>query len=201
MSETEYSAMKKLKNIFCRFRSYLKGQEQAEIIQQEEPGRKENPFLFQLRSILEQVLEQYELTYQEFRPVLIDTDVAPESMLDEDDVSIVLEQISGDLNYLHIFTERPAYFQEYIERMYEDSGLVVQVEGKKQAVLPDCNIILDMERNGAYPGKWICGMGRKMEKCCYIPVYKKEWRAENLDISVPIGYNTVIVKGRRSSVE
>ena len=34
------------------------------------------------------------------------------------------------------------------------------------------------------------------EDIIYLPIYKKPWQiAENLNISVPIGYNTVIVKG------
>ncbi len=38
------------------------------------------------------------------------------------------------------------------------------------------------------------------EGILYIPVYKRPWTQvkiqQNLDISIPIGYNTVIVKGR-----
>ena len=33
----------------------------------------------------------------------------------------------------------------------------------------------------------------------YIPIHKKPWKiAENLDIIVPFGYNTVIVKSRQN---
>ena len=83
---------------------------------------------------MEQVLDRYGIGYREFRPLLIDTDTQPESLLDEDDAELVLGQISQDLNFLIIATERPAYFSSYIERMYEETGLIVQLEQKGQAL-------------------------------------------------------------------
>lgn len=152
-----------------------------------------NPYLHKLRGILEQILPRYQMSYREFRPLLIDTDMPPESLLDEDQVEVALEQISRDLNFLQIVTDRPAYFAEYIERMYEDSGLIVQLCPKGQEFPPDINAILDMEQKG------VCSLKYVKEDILYIPVYKREWcmvkNMENLDISIPIGYNTVIVKG------
>lgn len=159
-----------------------------------EDVRKENPYLPSLRMILEQVLEKYGKDYREFCPLLIDTDTPPESMLDEDDVELVLEQISPDLNFLKIVTERPAYFASYIERMYEDTGLVVQTEEKGQVSMEGVNVVLDMEQKGS------CNSRYMKEQVLYIPIYKKPWNGveelQNLDISIPIGYNTVIVKRR-----
>lgn len=147
-----------------------------------------------LRGVLEQVLEQYSMDYRTFCPLLLDTDTLPESMLDEDDVELVLEQISRDLNFLRVATTRPAYFEPYIERMYEDTGLVVQVEGREEVSLAGVNVILDMERQGTCQQRFI------REGILYIPIYKRAWSAvkveQNIDISVPIGYNTVIVKGK-----
>lgn len=151
---------------------------------------KQNNFLPYFRRILEQILRYYEISYQDFCPLILDRDREPESMLSEDDVEIVLEQISGDLNFLRIATERPAYFSGFVEKMYEENGLVVQLESKEDFSLEGINVVLDMEQEG--------GMCRKciQENLHYIPLYKKPWnQAENLDISVPIGYNTVIVKG------
>lgn len=154
---------------------------------------RENPYLHKLRGILEQVLLRYDMSYQEFRPLLIDTDTPPESLLDEDQVEVMLEQISQDLNFLRIITDRPAYFTDYIQRMYEDNGLVVQVCSKGGEFPTDANVILDMEQKGS------CPMRHVKEHILYIPVYKREWcpieNMGNLDISIPIGYNTVIVKG------
>lgn len=170
----------------------LKKTEEAE--NWEEKTEEGNPFLPKLRWILEQVLEKYQMDYRIFCPLLLDTDTPPKSMLDEDDVELALEQISGDLNFLKIVTDRPAYFASYIERMYEDTGLVVQIEDKGEISLESVNVILDMERNGN------CHYRFMKEGILYIPVYKRPWTQvkiqQNLDISIPIGYNTVIVKGR-----
>ncbi|MEY8517313.1 hypothetical protein AALC25_10375 [Lachnospiraceae bacterium 29-84] len=165
---------------------------QTEFPKQEDEIQEGNPYLPKLRTILTQVLEAYDMEYQCFCPLLLDTDTPPESMLDIDDVALVLEQISGDLNFLKIATDRPAYFQAYIERMYEDTGLVVQTEEKSQVSLSGVNVILDMEHNGNCSRKYI------QEGILYLPIYKRPWKrvemAQNLDISIPIGYNTVIVK-------
>ncbi|MEH2944363.1 hypothetical protein VSQ32_16260 [Lachnospiraceae bacterium KK002] len=146
--------------------------------------------------ILEQVLEMYGLDYRIFSPLLLDTDTPPESMLDEDDVEQVLEQISQGLNFLKIATDRPAYFQAYIERMYEDTGLVVQLEDRQEISMTGVNVILDMEKKGC------CHHRYMQENILYIPVYKRPWSRvkimENLDISIPVGYNTVIVKDKYS---
>lgn len=155
----------------------------------EKESWKENPYLPKLRFLLEQILEQYQMSYREFCPLLIDSDTPPESMLQEDDVSLVLEQISRDLNFLKIATDRPVYFSSYIERMYEDTGLVIQIEEKNNVSLELVNVVLDLEQQGGLPGAYI------KDGIRYIPIYKKPWNKEgNLDISVPIGYNTVIVK-------
>ncbi|MCI9447708.1 MAG: hypothetical protein HFH36_09995 [Lachnospiraceae bacterium] len=161
--------------------------------EEEESWPRENPYLHRLRGILEQLLGRYQMSYREFRPLLIDTDTPPESLLEEDQVEVVLEQISEDLNFLLIVTDRPAYFADYIQRMYEDSGLVVQIGPKGQGFPADANVILDMEQQGDCPLRHIG------EHVLYIPVYKRRWgpaeSVDNLDISIPIGYNTVIVKG------
>lgn len=160
----------------------------------EEASAEGNPFLPQLRWILEQILDKYAMDYRTFSPLLLDTDTPPESMLDEDDVELVLEQISNDLNFLRIATQRPEYFASYIERMYEDTGLVVQTSRREEISLEGINVILDMERRGN------CHYRYMKEGILYIPLYKIPWSRvkmlQNLDISIPIGYNTVIVKER-----
>ena len=163
------------------------------VLEEEEEYPRENPYVHKLRMILEQVLARYQISYREFRPLLIDTDTPPESLLDEDQVEALLEQISEDLNFLRIVTDRPAYFADYIQRMYEDDGLVVQVCPKGEDFSADVNVVLDMEQQGECPLKQL------REEVLYIPLYKRQWRPVenmgNLDISIPIGYNTVIVKG------
>ena len=151
----------------------------------------ENPYLPYFRSILEQILDQYGVSYGNLCPLLLDRNTQPESMLSGDDVELVLEQMSADLNFLRIATDRPAYFSYYIEKMYEENGLVVQIQEKNRFSLEGINVVLDMEQRGGLRRECI------QENIHYIPMYKKPWnQGQNLDISVPIGYNTVIVKGR-----
>ncbi len=184
---------------FARWKTYLQNKkkgrclktaEDADVCEEDEKG---NPYLPKLRSIMEQLLPMYQLSYREFRPLLIDTDTPPESLLDEDPAAVVLEQLSEDLNFLRISSDRPAYFSDYIHRMYEESGLVVQILPKGQDMLDDINVILDLEEQGD------CSRNYMREHILYIPVFKRKWNhvgsLKNLDISIPIGYNTVIVKG------
>lgn len=180
--------------IFCR-KSF--SQADSPLPEEEEDFPRENPYLHKFHIILQQILERYRMPYREFCPLLVDTDMPPESLLDEDQVEVMLEQISEDLNFLRIVTDRPAYFTDYIQRMYEDSGLVVQVCPKGQEISADINVVLDMEQKGD------CPLRQMKEHMLYIPVYKRRWscveNAGNLDISIPIGYNTVIVKGVKGS--
>lgn len=182
-----------------RLRAYLqrmthrKGCKSVDDTEEAEEEERGNPYLSKLRSIMEQLLPMYQLSYRDFRPLLIDTDTPPESLLDEDPAAVVLEQLSEDLNFLRISSDRPAYFSDYIHRMYEESGLVVQILPKGQDMLDDINVILDLEVKGDCPRNYM------REHILYIPVFKRKWNhagsLQNLDISIPIGYNTVIVKG------
>ncbi len=135
-------------------------QQKEEQVLQEEEGY-ENPYLGQLRRIMEQILEQKKISYGQFAPVFLDG-------ADSQYALWAANLLGRDLNRLTILTEHPAYFERF---------------GK------GC-VILDFEK----PGE---GFGRILfEKKLYIPVFKKRWEsAGNLDIAVPIGYNTMIVRG------
>lgn len=168
--------------------------EAAEEAQEEQ--WQENPYLPWIRQILCEVLPKRGLTYQTLRLAVLDTDEDPETIFWEDMVLQVLNDLAEDLNGLSIFTRRPAYFREYVERMYEENGLMVQLWDKtrpaKERSLAGMasNTLLDFERRGAWYQLQL------REPALYIPIYKKPWKtAENLDIYVPIGYNTVIVRG------
>ena len=98
-----------VKTVFERFRR------SAQEVEEQQEEVRGNPFLPKLRSILEQLLPMYQISYKEFRPLMIDTDSPPESLLDEDSVAVVLEQISEDLNFLRIATDR-IIFKECMRR-------------------------------------------------------------------------------------
>lgn len=157
-----------------------------------------NEFLRNFRPVFLAILKA-----QSFRPERVELVVIDEErshVFEPADVRDVLEQIGDDLNYLTVYTGRPAYFSAFAERMYEENGLVVMVfpktrlsAGKGQAGVRETfltrKVILDFEWEGAYRTEMICAAAT------YIPIHKKPWKqGENLDIMVPIGYNTVIVK-------
>ena len=140
---------------------------------------------------------------------IIDEEPENYSIFEPADVSDVLDQLAPELNDLTIFTDRPAYFEGFAETMYEENGLIVMLFPKKN--LRECcgsterrdslkngfisrgktgqKLVLDFEWEGS------CYLSQLKMKKGYIPIHKKPWKiGENLDIAVPFGYNTVIVK-------
>lgn len=174
-----------------------------------------NAFLQNFRPVFFGILKERGIRPERVELEVIDEESERGSMFEPVDVRDVLEQLGEDLNFLSIYTERPAYFYEFAERMYEENGLVVMLFSKRE-LFPmvrqhfdivdnrwECGMdggnictwkmVLDFEWEGAcYSGQM--GAGRS-----YIPIHKKPWKqGENLDIIVPIGYNTVIVKGMQN---
>ncbi len=137
---------------------------------------------------------------------VIDEEPENYSIFEPADVKDVLGQISSELNFLTIYTDRAAYFKEFAEIMYEENGLVVMFFSKKELYrgkeplfwkkswhINEKNwtekLVLDFEWQGE------CYQTQIRQGKNYIPIHKKPWKmAENLDIVVPFGYNTVIVK-------
>lgn len=159
---------------------------EEEVVLEEEKG---NCYLPQLREIIEIILEKRKIPYEQFAPVLIDGG-------DVQDTLLGAELLGRDLNRLTILTDRPAYFTEYTDSMYEENGLIVELSLKDAQKIAELsaegtgsNVILDFETTGERKGE--IKFGKKL----YIPVFKKRWeRTANLDIAVPIGYNTMIVR-------
>lgn len=152
-----------------------------------------NPYLFQIREIIEQILEKRHISYEAFSPLLIDGS-------DSEAALTAAELLAPDLNRMSIITDNPAYFEGYADNMYEESGLLVEIVPKNLSGIADFssddfkgNVILDFEKPKEASSQ--IKFGKKL----YIPVFKKNWEpAGNLDIAVPIGYNTVIVKGNET---
>ncbi|MBO5070777.1 MAG: hypothetical protein J6C37_10520 [Roseburia sp.] len=178
-----------------------------------------NEFLQDFRQIYFSILKAKHLRPERVKIEVIDEESEGYSVFEPADVRDVLMQLSCDLNFLTIYTDRPAYFSRFAETMYEENGLVVLIfpkiflksGGKKEEVHGgqydkaefcqnnsskinspsggEAKVILDFEWEGKYYD------GQMRVGNYYIPIHKKPWEtAENLDIVVPIGYNTVIVK-------
>lgn len=159
-----------------------------------EPREEGNPFLPQIREIMEQVLEKRGIPYERFAPVILDGN-------DSADARFAAGLLSGDLNRLAIVTDRSECFLEFAKHLYEEQGLIVQILSRSRetldALLSDDsygNVILDFEDSKeAMREEWL-------EKKTYIPIFKRRWEdAGNLDIAVPIGYNTLIVRGSETA--
>jgi len=184
MDTGEYMGfLKCLKKFFTKEKVWKEEETREEL-------QKGNPYLPYIRRIVEQILARKGLDYGGMKLLLIDKDEEEESLFEEDKADMVLKQMSPDLNFLIIVTNRPAYFQEYVEKMYEETGLIVRVEEKDASLKYGANLVLDLEPQGDMYEFLL------EEPKIYLPIYKRGWKtAENLDIYVPIGYNTVIVKG------
>ena len=152
---------------------------------------RKNPYLSQIREIMEQILAYKDISYGEFFPIIIDGS-------DSGKTVEAARALGKDLNHLVILTEVPAYFMELAEIMYEEHGLIVEIIPKINTIAQlnvgqnfQGNVILDFEQPKENDNMYMSG------EIIYIPLFKKEWKAEeeagNLDIAVPIGYNTVIV--------
>lgn len=160
-----------------------------------------NEFLMDFRPVYMGILNAKEITPDRAEVEVIDEEDGGAGIFEPLDIKDVLEQLAYDLNFLTIYTDRPAYFHDFAETMYEENGLLVMIFPKKclsmQGLLApvitagksSTNFLFDFEWEGSCYERQI-SQGKH-----YIPIHKKPWEiAENLDILVPIGYNTVIVK-------
>ncbi len=155
-----------------------------------EEEEEENLFLPQIREITKEILKKRKIPYHQFMPVIIDGKDSGISLL-------AAELLSKDLNHLIILTDRPAYFEEFADNLYEEQGLIAEIFFKSREKIEEIarqelygNLILDFEERKK---KSLAG---NFEKKIYIPVFKRQWeQSGNLDIAVPIGYNTMIVRG------
>ena len=170
-----------------------------------------NPCITIMRSVIERILEMREITYQKLALVVIDIEHAElgenvdrldelfetandieyqKKAADEQDIQKVLEQMTPDLNELVLVTDRPIFYKKFVHDMYAEYGLLVQRVPKEEAIRVRGNVVLDFERSLE-----TCRQLRMSRGFCYVPIYKKQWEiAENLDISIPVGYNTIVIK-------
>lgn len=155
-----------------------------------------NPCNMYFRSIMEQVLAKYQTEYKQLRLVIMDTE--NENGMDRihtaEEEYLVRQMVEG-LNHFCICTDRPEYFAELEEELLQEYGLLTEFRTKSDGAYEYGSLVLDFERTG-YAEQKI-----RSSQIIYIPIYKEKWeQLENLDIAVPIGYNTVIVKGSKIEI-
>ncbi len=146
-----------------------------------------NPFIMHIQAIIEQVIRMKHIPIQKLELIIID---AEEEQEDDDDIENVLFELVKQLNYLLLVTDRPKRYEEFMELVYEENGLIVQQMPKSARKEARGNLVLDFERSG---GISVESMDTGI---IYVPMYKRQWEiGENLDIIVPVGYNTLVVSG------
>lgn len=184
-----------------------------------------NRFLRDFRPVFLAILKEKGIEPAQLEVEIIDEESESSGIFEPAGVREVLEQLAEELNFLTIYTERPAYFFEFAETMYGENGLVVMILPKKRLQTAGrcgqekntkqmracslgeeneenvrsaetCQLVLDFEWEGN------CYLGQMGPGRYYIPIHKKPWKTgENLDIIIPIGYNTVIVKDMQNKQE
>ena len=160
-----------------------------------------NPYLVDFAPIFFSVLKEKGMNPAKVELIIFDEETDEHHPFERAGVLDVLNQLSGDINALTICTDRPEYFLEFIESTYEETGLLAVIVPKRMQNRPIqqrsagmTGVILDFEWRGDCYGQ--C----RGDCSGYIPIHKKTWgMQENLDIMVPFGYNTVIVKGNSTN--
>lgn len=160
-----------------------------------------NLYLRDFAPVFGQILEEKQIAKKRLHLEIIDEEAGDWGVFETAGVDEVLEQLAGELNHLSIYTERRGHFAEFSRKMYEENGLMTVFFPKKELRRgagrerenASETLVLDFEREGA------CRFALLAQGKNYIPIYKKPWKiAENLDIIVPFGYNTVIVKSEKA---
>jgi len=129
------------------------------------------------------------IPFQKLELVIIDAEEGRDQ--DDDDIQTVLYGLERQLNYLLLITDRPDRYEAFMDEMYEENGLIVQLLPKSARRQARGNLVLDFERSGG-----ILEESAANTKAVCLPVYKRPWEiSENLDILVPVGYNTLVVDG------
>lgn len=96
--------------------------------------------LAMMELIFMQLLRERKIPKKEMRLVCMDR---PEL-----DILGLLEKWKADLNFLTIVTDRPEYYTEFADRLFEETGLLVSFFGRPLSQKLDGNLVLDFGRSG-----------------------------------------------------
>ena len=170
-----------------------------------------NAYLRDFVPVFRQILKEKHIAPEKLHLEIIDEESGEKSIFEPVGVDEVLDQLADELNHLTVYTNRPEHFQAFAKQIYEENGLMPLIFTKKQlksrsfsgaqGVVDRADmrsgvgdtLVLDFEWEGQ------CYFNLLAQGKNYIPIHKKPWKiAENLDIIVPFGYNTVIVKSRQN---
>ena len=107
--------------IKIRILTYFKKRKSKENINRapQEAEKEENPYLPQLKEILDAILKKKKLSYEKLVLVVIDG-------YEIENVLLAIRCIGSELNRLIVLTDRAAYFENISEKLYEEQGLIVE---------------------------------------------------------------------------
>ncbi len=147
----------------------------------------QNPCIFYIHPILNYILKEKNISYQKLELIIVDADQGHDD--DMEDIKNILSELVQGLNYLLLITDEPDSYLNIIEEIYDENGLIVQQIPKSEKKNARGNLILDFERHGGISADHMI-----RPNMVYLPIYKKPWEiSENLDIIVPVGYNTLVI--------
>ena len=95
------------------------------------------PYLM-IREGTEWICNRHHIDRRGFQPVVVDSG--------DSDTEYVLAQIGQDLNFLTILTSRPEFFEEYVEQLYAQTGLMASVLTKPLYGQIQGNVVLDLNK-------------------------------------------------------
>lgn len=95
------------------------------------------PYLM-IREGTEWICNRHHIDRRGFQPVVVDSG--------DSDTEYVLAQIGQDLNFLTILTSRPEFFEDYVEQLYAQTGLMASVLTKPLYGQIQGNVVLDLNK-------------------------------------------------------
>lgn len=126
--------------------------------------------------MLELVMKQNHLRLEEIRPFIIDSN--------DRKIEYILDYMVPHLNYLVIQTNRKKEFEPFVEAVYEQYGLVIEVLSIQQesmekssliqAQIKQCNVIIDLDKSSykqylyLKKGSIVLDLNQSIEKETYL---------------------------------
>lgn len=94
------------------------------------------------RNIYEETIRLSNIKRQDVRLVIIDEESRK--------IEYIVESVMEELNYLTILTHRPERFQLLQQKVYEETGLVIDVVDKESMVSLQGNLVVDLCHEGVF---------------------------------------------------
>jgi len=86
--------------------------------------------------IFEQMLEESKIDRKEMRLAIVDSG--------DRKIEYILELLVYDLNYLTIITKRPEYFNEFVDIIYDNTGLLIEIISDEELQEIKGNVVIDL---------------------------------------------------------